>query len=187
MNEVVTRCSLFTGILFVHPGLKHSYEIRAATLARQMLFEQLDSVRVDGHAAVFGCLSQAVSEFPVQVERHVHLNTPLCKDARVAVWPSSSRPRPRYRAVFRGTGRTASSDSQFFPAAGRGEALREALNPVNARLSQVESDGRVAICREGGGRCFRSYPTACASTIRTSATSGVLGGAEENAAPPAFT
>ena len=33
--------------------------------------------------------------------------------------------------------------------------------------------------REGEG-----YPTACASTIRTSATSGVLGGAELNAAPP---
>ena len=33
---------------------------------------------------------------------------------------------PRYRL---GTGRTASSDGQFFPAAGRGEAL----NLVNAR------------------------------------------------------
>ena len=77
VNEVVARCSLFTGILFVHPGLKHSYEIRTATLAWEMLFEQLGSVRVDGHAAVFGCLSQAVSEFPVQIERHVHLSTSL--------------------------------------------------------------------------------------------------------------
>ena len=77
MNEVVARCSLFTGILFIHPGLKHSYEIRTAILAWQMPFEQLGSVRVDGHATVFGCLSQAVSEFPVQVERHVHLNTSL--------------------------------------------------------------------------------------------------------------
>ena len=77
MNEVVARCSLFTGILFVHPGLKHSYEIRTATLVWQMLFEQLGSVCVDGHAAVFGCLSQAVSEFPVQIERHVHLSTSL--------------------------------------------------------------------------------------------------------------
>ena len=77
VNEVVARCSLFTGILFVHPGLKHSYEIRTATLAWEMLVEQLGSVRVDGHAAVFGCLSQAVSEFPVQIERHVHLSTSL--------------------------------------------------------------------------------------------------------------
>ena len=84
MNEVVTRCSLFTSIIFVHPGLKHSYEIRTATLAWEMLVEQLGSVRVDGHAAVFGCLSQAVSEFPVQIERHIHLSTSLGKDAG---WP----------------------------------------------------------------------------------------------------
>ena len=102
VNEVVTRCSLFTGIIFVHPGLKHSYEIRRATLAWQILFEQLGSIRVDGHAAVFGRLSQAVSEFPVQVERHVHLNTPLCKDDRVAVpGPRRDTPINRRRSTTR--------------------------------------------------------------------------------------
>ena len=96
VNEVVARCSLFTGILFVHPGLKHSYEIRTATLAWQMLFEQLGSVRVDGHAAVFGCLSQAVSEFPVQIERHVHLSTSL--PARTTTRSTTRRNRiPRNR------------------------------------------------------------------------------------------
>ncbi len=45
-------------------------------------------------------------------------------------WPSSSRPRPRYRwPPSWGSGRTASSDGQFFPAGGRGEAL----NLVTAR------------------------------------------------------
>ena len=45
-------------------------------------------------------------------------------------WPSSSRPRPHYRWPPSGApGRTASSDGQFFPAGGRGEAL----NLVNAR------------------------------------------------------
>ena len=111
LNEVVARCSLFTGILFVHPGLKNSHETRTSTLARQMLFEQSGSVRLDGHAAMFGCLSQAVSEFAVQVERHVHLRPLQDRTAasgprwgyRIKTTPSTTR---RVGSVSRPTATT---------------------------------------------------------------------------------
>ena len=51
-------------------------------------------------------------------------------------------------AAFWGSGRTASSDGQFFPAGGRGEALNDlGVDIVNSRLSSRPFHGGVAIER----------------------------------------
>ena len=83
-------------------------------------------------------------------------------------------------AAFWGTGRTASSDGQFFPAGGRGEALNPPDPPRCKELRSLRLAGRgekihEKVCRCGGRVPIREVCRARSTTATTRADLGVSG------------